>query len=376
MKVLTVTSDGRLKQAAVQALTADGHSVLHASGCGDALTQYVKHSPDLVLVDISLSDGDGYQCVTRLRALGQDLYAPIILSASIDDHVSLTRFVECGATDFIDEPCDHFVLRAKVNGHAQTREIYRHLELAHEKIHREVAFAKHMFSSVLGRSPADVQGLQHWSISAGHFCGDLMLYEETPGGGLNILLGDFTGHGLAAAVGALPASDVFFAMSRKGLPLGEIATEINRKLHHLLPTGHFCAATLASLDIENGRLETWIGGQPPLLLIDRTHHLANPIESEHLPLGVLPVDDFDSTTRLCDSIESYSHLLLYSDGLIEARNGVGEMFGMERLSPLFSQGARKSGLMQGIKSRLISFLDGLEPTDDVSVLAMELSSVA
>lgn len=375
MKILIVEHDEQQRRVIAQALTADGHELIYAHGCNGALAQFVQHAPDLVLMDIALADGDGYQCTQRLRALGGERFAPIVLSTSIDDHLSLRRFLDCGAADFIDAPDDPLILRAKISGHAQTRAVYRHLEGMGEKFRQEVTFAKHMFDAVLGRSPAGLQGLHHWAISAGHFCGDLMIHEVTPDERLNIMLGDFTGHGLAAAVGTLPASDAFFAMSRKGLPLGEIAAEINRKLHRLLPTGHFCAATLVSLDIAQSRLETWIGGQPPLLLVDHDRHDATQLESEHFPLGVVGDDRFDSRTRML-SLARCSHLLLYSDGLLEARNVAGEMFGAERLRLALGERVRKGGLLQGIKSRLVGFLDGLEPHDDISVLAVELPAPA
>lgn len=374
MKILIVEHDEQQRRTLTQILESDGHELIYAHGCSEAIKKFAKNEPDLVLMDIALSDSDGYQCTQRLQALGSDRLAPVMLSTSITDHLELERFLACGAADFIDEPCDPLVLKAKINGHAQTRELYRRLENMREKFHQEVKFAKHMFNAVLGRSPLDINGMQHWTITAGHFCGDLMIHEHTPDGRLNIMLGDFTGHGLAAAVGALPASDVFFAMSRKGLPLGQIAAEINRKLHQQLPTGHFCAATLLSLDIVNQQIEAWVGGQPPLLLIDQQQVSAQ-IASQHFPLGILVDSRFDAATETV-SLAAFSHLLLYSDGLIEARNAAGEMFGEIRLAQsLNSQGdrARKFSLMQNIKRRLISFLDGLEPHDDVSVLAMDLA---
>lgn len=371
MKILIVEHDEQQRRAMAQTLEADGHELIYAGCCGEALKKFAKTETDLVLMDIALADGDGYQCTQRIRALGGERLAPVILSTSITDHLELKRFLDCGAADFIDAPCDPLMLRAKISGHAQTRALYRHLESMREKFHQEVKFAKHMFDAVLGRSPLDIGGLQHWTITAGHFCGDLMIHEETPDGRLNILLGDFTGHGLAAAVGALPASDVFFAMSRKGLPLGQIAAEINRKLHQQLPTGHFCAATLVSLDAERHQLEAWIGGQPPLLLIDHQHQVTAQLASCHFPLGIRSTSEFDASTQSM-SLAAFSHLLLYSDGLVEARNSDGEMFGEVRLVQALSGRSHKAGLMQGIKTQLIAFLDGLEPHDDVSVLALKL----
>ena len=378
MKILVVEHDEQQRQAIGHSLEADGHELIYATGCSDAMKKFAKAEPDLVLMDIALADGDGYQCTQRIRTLGGERLAPVILSASIDDHLTLKRFVACGAADFIDEPTDPWVLRAKISGHAQTRHLYQRLESMQEKFHQEVKFAKHMFDAVLERSSVELVGLQHWAITAGHFCGDLMIHEETPDGRLNILLGDFTGHGLAAAVGVLPVSDAFFAMTRKGLPLGEIAAEINRKLHLQMPTGYFCAATLVSLDIRQRQLEVWIGGQPPLLLVDGQRQIIAQVESCHFPLGIMDTDGFDARTQTL-SLTACSHLLLYSDGLLEARNADGEMFGEARLAQaLGATVARthKHGLMQRIKTRLISFLDGLEPHDDVSVLAIELPAVA
>ena len=375
MKILIVEHDEQQREQMTQTLETDGHDLIYACCCSDALKKFSKAEPDLVLMDIALADGDGYQCTQRIRALAGERFAPVILSTSIADHMSLKRFLDSGAADFIDEPSDALALRAKISGHAQTHALYRHLEGMREKFHQEVKFAKHMFDAVLGRSPAAIPGLQHWTITAGHFCGDMMIHEKTPDGRLNIMLGDFTGHGLAAAVGALPASDAFFAMSRKGLPIGEIAVEINNKLHLLLPTGHFCAATLVSLDVAGRQLEAWIGGQPPLLLIDNDHQVAAQLISANYPLGVVGGKRFDATTETV-SLAEFSHLLLYSDGLLEARNADGEMFGAARLEKAMGRRARKVGLMQGIKSRLVAFLDGLEPHDDVSVLSVELPPVA
>lgn len=371
MRILIVEHDEQQRQIMTRILEADGHELHHASGCGDALRKCAKLQPDLVIMDIALSDGDGYQCTRRLRSIDGERLAPVILSTSIGDHMTLRRFIDSGAADFIDEPCDPLVLRAKISGHAQTRLLYRHLESLSEKFHQEIRFAKHIFDAVLGCSPAELSCLQHWTITAGHFCGDLMIYEKTPAGSLHIMLGDFTGHGLAAAAGALPASDVFFAMSRKGCAISEVAAEINRKLHRLLPTGHFCAATLVSLDIARKRLEAWIGGQPPMLLLDAGHHVAAQLASTHLPLGILGEEQFDATTQSL-AIGPFDHLLLYSDGLLEARNAAGEEFGAERLAEVLASRACWQGLPQGIKSRLVAFLEGLDPHDDVTMLAVDL----
>lgn len=376
MRILVVESGEGMRVAVAEALATEGHEIVHAQGCAEALRQFEMAQPDLVLMDVALFDGDGYRCAQRVQALSAERFVPVILATDIDDEATLQRFLDCGASDFLDTPRDPLVLRAKIAGHARSCHLYRHLEGLREKFHHEVKFAKHMFDAVLKRNSCAVAGIDCWGIGAGHFCGDLLIHESTPNGRLNLMLGDFTGHGLAAAVGALPASDAFFAMSRKDLPLGEIAREINAKLHRLLPTGHFCAAALVSIDAHS-HLEVWNGGQPPLLLLDREHREIGRFASRHLPLGVLGEADFDAGTETFDA-NACQHLLFYSDGLIEARNLAGETFGETGLRETLDglrRRSRKVSLLQGIKTRLVAFLDGLEPHDDVSVLAVELPAL-
>ncbi len=377
MKILVVDSDDGMRATVANTLTADGHEVVHARGCGEALQQFAHGEPDLVLIDVALCDGDGYQCAQRLRAAAAERFVPVILATMIDCEEALRRFLDSGACDFLDAPHDPLLLRAKVGGIEKSRHVYRDLEGLREKFHHEVRFARCMFDALLKQSADAPLGLERWNIGAGHFCGDLMIHERTPDGRLNIMLGDFTGHGLAAAVGALPASEAFHAMSRKGLPLAVMAREINAKLHRLMPTGHFCAATLVSI-ASNGRLEAWIGGQPPLWLLDGERREICRLRSQHLPLGVVGDEDFDDGLHTVE-LDSCHHLLLYSDGLIEARNAQGETFGEEGLRAAvegLSRRSRKTSLIQAIKTRLVAFLDGLEPHDDVSVLAVDLPALA
>ncbi len=374
MKILVAEHD-RLELLALQSLLeAEGHEVLTAGTCAETRAKFERHQPDLVLMDIALPDGDGYRCTQRIAATYNSRFAPVILTTSMDDQMTLAKFIESEAIDFIDTPGNVTVLKAKIAGYERTREIYRQFERFQNRYRQEIKLAQHMFDSVIRRSPADVEFLRHWLVTAGHFSGDLLVYERTPAGDLHILMGDFTGHGLAAAVGALPASDVFFAMTRKGCALGEIAAEINRKLNELLPTGRFCAAILARLSPLHADIEIWNGGQPPLLMLDDAGHLANEVPSFHFPLGVMSATRFDGATRVV-SLENIRHIVLYSDGLLEARNASGDMFGAQRLHDAIVVAREEMGHPhQNIKAGLVGFLDGLEPHDDVSLLTVDVAA--
>ncbi|MDO2286079.1 SpoIIE family protein phosphatase, partial [Escherichia coli] len=91
------------------------------------------------------------------------------------------------------------------------------------------------------------------------FNGDLLLAAYKPSGGMHVLLGDFTGHGLPAAIGAMPLAEVFYGMTAKGYPMADILREMNAKLKRILPVGVFCCATLLNLSFQRELVEVWNG---------------------------------------------------------------------------------------------------------------------
>ena len=373
MKILIAEHD-RMELLALQSLLeADGHEVLAAASCAETRAKFQRHEPDLVLMDIALPADGGYACTRAIAAAGGNGFAPVILTASSDDRMTLADYVASEAADFIDSSGSVTMLKAKISGFERMRDIYRQQERFQARTRHEVKLAQHMFEQVIRRSPGDVDFVRHWMVTAGHFSGDLLIYERSPAGDLHILMGDFTGHGLAAAVGALPTSDVFFAMTRKGYGIGEIAAEINRKLNELLPTGHFCAATLMRLAPLQRELEVWNGGQPPLLMVDDGGRVAREVPSFRFPLGVVATSRFDDGTLVLP-LETTRHIVLCSDGLIEAQNARGEMFGSDGLhGALAASCGGADHPLQNIKSELVGFLDGMEPHDDVSLLTVDVA---
>ena len=374
MKILVVHHEVATCRRLVTVLEKDGHQVLTAASGAEAASRFDRNQPDLVLLDVALADMDGYRCARNLNTLAGGRFVPVMLMTAVSDHDSLDRFLESGAMDFIPDPLDRVALRAKIGGFERIRELYAHVESLQVRSSHEVLLAKQMFDSVVSRSPRDIDFLRHWSLSAGHFSGDMLIYEKTPEGDLHVLMADFTGHGLSAAIGALPASDAFFAMSRKGLGIAAIAREINRKLNTLLPVGHFCAASLIRLCPRKAVLEAWIGGQPPVWLFGEGVDDRQEIDSFHLPLGVLGDEDFSGETRLL-ALDNVQHLMLFSDGLLEARNAQGHVFGEEGLSQAVDQAmTARRHVLQQVKSSLVSFLGGLEPHDDVSLMTVSLTA--
>ncbi|MDD2914826.1 MAG: SpoIIE family protein phosphatase [Gallionella sp.] len=375
MRVLVAESNLTGRNQLTRMLELDGHEVLQADTWKELLAQFSEFQPNLVLLEPALSDMVGGCCAAEIKRLSPDRFVPVILVTTISCNITLAHFLGSGADDFIEPPYNHLVLKAKIAGFERMDELYRRLEKFRDRTQQELHLAKHMFDTITKQKPENIPYIDHWSLAAGHFSGDLLIFERTPDNALHIMLGDFTGHGLAAAIGALPTSDTFFTMTKKGFGIGDIAAEINSKLHRLMPTGQFCAASLISIAPQQNRIEVWNGGLPSILLVNAKREVIHQLCSDKLPLGILDAESFSSQTATVTT-ENVCHAILYSDGLVEAENAHGHAFGDHGLSRALGAECRSCSLIQNIKAEVIDFLGGLEPHDDISLLTVNMETLS
>ena len=370
MKILLAQTDVANLEMIGAVLLAEGHEFSTASD-GNEVMIAMQEKPDMLIMDANLPEISGYECCRLIKHDNSKKHTPVVLLMPTQDATAWARFSECGADDFIEHPLHPHVVKAKVRLLLHINELYQRLDASHRHAEQEIRLAKHMFDSITKRQPKEVDFLHFWGLSAGHFCGDLFVFERTPENHLHVLLGDFTGHGLAAAMGALPVSDIFFAMTLNGSGIEQIIAEVNRKLYGIMPTGKFCAAVFLRLEADYSKLEIWNGGLPPVLLVDRQHKIESQCESFHLPLGIVEPDEFNSQTKQF-KLASIQSAILCSDGLIEAQNSLGECFGEERLAQIIVKKVKDRSIFNGIKLSALAFLDGLEPHDDVSLAVINI----
>jgi serine phosphatase RsbU (regulator of sigma subunit) len=193
------------------------------------------------------------------------------------------------------------------------------------KLHEEEdELAAYVMERYLNASQEDPR-VGYLILSASHhFSGDAISVVNTPDGGLSVMMLDAMGHGLAAAINALPAIQGFYAMSRKGMPLDELIPEINDKVRELSPPGRFLAGTFLHLDPSNSRLSGWIGGTPKIYL--KTPEETLTFKSGNLSLGVLPSSELDFeffSAPWC----SQSLLVTCTDGVLESQGRDGNDLG-------------------------------------------------
>jgi len=196
--------------------------------------------------------------------------------------------------------------------------------------------------------------------------GDIIIVAHKPDGGQIYLLGDFTGHGLGAAIGGMVVFDVFKIMATKGFSMTQIISEINRKLREVMPTGRFLAAALVELSPEHNSALVWNGGLPDIYLRRSETGEIHNFPSTHLPLGVLDTEELELRPETIKT-NLNDQFFLYSDGVIEAENKEGEFFQKDKLEACLKENDPEN-IFSNILLRIYEFCDGSPQRDDLSLL--------
>jgi CheY-like chemotaxis protein len=372
--VLIADNDHSNRMGLHAMLQQDRHTVYIAENGQEAVSLFEQHQPDIVLMDIMMPHMDGYEATRRIKALSGQRFVPVIFLTAMADEQAMVQCVECGGDDVLHKPYQRAILKAKIAALERVRQLYTTLQAQknalasnHRHLQREYAVAEKLFSTIVHPGCLDAPHLKYLLSPMAIFNGDLLLAARKPSGGLHIMLGDFTGHGLPAAVGAMPLADIFYAMTAKGYAISDIVAEANQKLKAILPTGLFCAAALLDLDATYSQLTVWNGGLPDVLIRAPSGGPLRCLRSQHLPLGVVDNTRLDRHVDVLELMPG-ERVYAYTDGVIEASAPTGEMFSQPRLEAYLKQDCVPEQVFETICAGLTAFRAGSAQHDDLTLI--------
>lgn len=345
----------------------DGSKVIPAlQACDDM--------PDVILLDVLMPIKDGFTAAQEIRTAFPENHIPIIFLTALNDRDSFERCLNLG-DDFILKPVDRSVLLSKVRAHSRIAKMHGEITMQrdelrhfHEQVKYDYAIAESIFGNLMDEMSAQIEkvhGLDYLSTPMTVFNGDLIVVASRPHGGVYVMIADATGHGLPAAISAIPATRAFFSMAAKGLALGEIVSEINSVLVRFLPVGMMLAASVFEVRANGFEVSWWGGGLPTGYILGSDGEIVRELVSTHMPLGVLKENEFEaSVTHL--KLAPSEQLICYTDGVTEATNAKGEQFGSHRIEQAI---VGQSNLINSLHSAVNAFSQD-QSTDDLSILSM------
>jgi sigma-B regulation protein RsbU (phosphoserine phosphatase) len=201
---------------------------------------------------------------------------------------------------------------------------------------------------------------------AGPVSGDYCDLIPGSGGELYFLLGDVAGHGVAAAMLMSHLSALLRTLISIGLPLEQLMERTSRVFCESTLPMHYATLVCGRAE-RSGEIELCNAGHPPPLVI--AHSGIERIEATGLPIGLFCTEQFTSRRLRLQPGET---LLLYTDGVLEARDPDGDEYGLDRMMALIAS-AERSGpnpLVESCVREIAAFGRSPSFADDVSILAL------
>jgi serine phosphatase RsbU (regulator of sigma subunit) len=226
--------------------------------------------------------------------------------------------------------------------------------------------------------PKEVPQLEGWQIApyyrpAREVGGDFYDFHPLSEERLGLVVGDATGKGVPAALVMSTTCGMLqlAAQASESSSPGEVLSRVNETLLARIPTNMFVTCFYAILYPKSGRLLYANAGHDLPYLNRSGDDDAEELRARGMPLGLMPGMSYEEGEV---SLGEGNCVLFYSDGLVEAHDPEGEMFGFPRLRALVAEHGEERSLGDFLMEELYSFVgEGWEQEDDITLLTLRRS---
>lgn len=249
-----------------------------------------------------------------------------------------------------------------------------------EQMQRSLEVAKEVQQSLLPAADPSVEGLDiagksiYCDETGGDYY-DFIEFNRFNGERIDVVIGDVSGHGISSAL--LMATARAFLRQRAALPgtTAEIIFDVNRQLSRdVADTGSFMTMLYMSID-KPGTCLHWVrAGHDPAIFYDPESDTISDLKGAGIALGV--DKDFSFTENLLEGLHEGQVILLGTDGIWEARNPDGDMFGKDAVYEIIRQNAdlTAAAILDRLIVELTEFQGSGPVEDDITLIVIKVAA--
>jgi len=245
-----------------------------------------------------------------------------------------------------------------------------------EDLQRELDTAHAMQMGLMPSTSPAIKGLSIVGrcVPATEVGGDYFQYFEQDDK-LSFCLADVTGHAMQAAIPVVLFSGILESQMELDSPIDVLFARLNRSLHRVLDRRTFACFCMAQFDINTKALRISNAGCPYPYHYNAETEQVSECEIDAYPLGVREENTY--TLQKFD-LHAGDMVVLHSDGLVEAENAAGELFGDERISQIVQE-AGKAGtdpetLLAHLFDEVERFAEGRPAEDDRTCVVLRVDA--
>ena len=372
-QILIIDDDVAIQLLLERTLASQGYDITLASDGEEGLRKALEIHPALIICDWIMPRLNGLQVCRQIKATPELSTTFFILLTSLGSVEDRVKGLDAGSDDFLCKPIDMYELQARVRAGLRLHQLSRDLQQQKHMLEAELAEAAEYVISILP------EPLQHKSLAidsrfipSKNLGGDSFDYFWLDANNLVFYLLDVAGHGLRAC---LPSLSVINLLRSRGLNKvnyyqpNDVLRGLNQAFQMSDRNDKYFTIWYGVYNTKKRELVYASAGHPPaILLIPEPGKNSQEIrlKTPGIPIGMFPhvkyVNDY------C-SINSFSSLYLFSDGIYEVEQNDGSILGLENLIMLLKKEQQASHADLG---RVLQYIKECHPQlefeDDVSIL--------
>lgn len=354
-----------------------GHEAGVAVNGRDALDKLSQQGWDLVLLDITMPEMDGYETLRRIRADPLSAQLPVVMVSAIDESESVVRCLELGADDYLPKPFNPVVLQARVESSLAKKRLQDQKSQLLQALSRELQIGQRIQQGFL---PGELPSVAGWSLGASctparQVGGDFYDAYLLPGGALAFVVADVCDKGVGAALYMALFRTLLRAMACQATVDEAPTATLERSVvfvNDYIATVHghenmFATVFFALLEPQSGRMHYLNAGHEAPFVQQAEGGTLTRLGVTGPAVGLMAGKRFEV---LSVTLQPGARLLLHTDGVTEALGASGP-FGEEALGQVFARQAGSSqAMVDSVRAQLAVHVGAFEPHDDVTLFGL------
>jgi sigma-B regulation protein RsbU (phosphoserine phosphatase) len=380
--LLVVDDNDDNRYTLTRRLAREGYTNLTTAANGCEALDLLQAKPfDLILLDIMMPGTNGYEVLEHMKANPALREIPVIMISALNELDSVIRCVELGAEDYLTKPFNPTLLRARVGASLEKKRLRDAVRVSLARLEQEMDAARKLqlgmlpmaFPACTPERPIEIHALMEPAREVG---GDLYDFFYASEHLFCFLVGDVSGKGAAAAMFmARTRSLVRMAIqlwrktSDHQIAPTHIAEAVNRELCQNNRDRMFVTLFLGVLDTKIGVLTYVNAGHLVPWVLDSSGRIEPVNDKPAMPLGVRTDTAYQERTV---TLRPDDTVFVFSDGVTEAMNAAGELYGNARLQAdlCAASGLTPGEIVRAIKVKLDLFAGDAPKSDDVTMLTL------
>ncbi len=323
-KILIVDSSVVNTDLMSECLNSSQYEVMTAESGFNAISKIDAYKPDLVILECELPDVSGYDICKKIKASPETKYMLVLMMSQSDSKEIRMRAIQVGADDFMEKTFDTFIFLSKIKSllrlkylSEQLKQKYMELEEKNSILEFQLKMAKSVQRSMMPKETQMFNGIEFYSkyMPALDIGGDFYNIIELNSECISVVMGDVSGHGIAAALLTSMINSMVKNLVLKYHNPDQLLYFLNDEFYKIFENSGnemFACVFYAVIDTRHKRIFFSNAGESLPIYADAKNNMVYELNSTGLPVGLINNSKYEFKQM---NYNEGDILLFHTDGL-------------------------------------------------------------